>query len=106
MIINTGRGVLIDTKAVITALKKRKIGYLGIDVYEQEEKLFFEDHSYEIIEDDLIARLTTFSNVLITAHQAFFTDTAMNEIAKVTLSNIYEYFHNKNIQNEVTSSQK
>jgi D-lactate dehydrogenase len=101
MIINTGRGALIDTKAVINGLKKRKIGYLGIDVYEQEEKLFFKDHSYEIIEDDLIARLITFPNVLITAHQAFFTDTAMNEIAKVTLNNIYEYFYNKNLVNQV-----
>jgi D-lactate dehydrogenase len=101
MIINTGRGALINTKAVINGLKKRKIGYLGIDVYEQEEKLFFKDHSYEIIEDDLIARLITFPNVLITAHQAFFTDTAMNEIAKVTLNNIYEYFYNKNLVNQV-----
>lgn len=101
MIINTGRGALIDTKAVIQGLKKRKIGYLGLDVYEQEEKIFFKDLSYEIIEDDLIARLVTFPNVLITAHQAFFTDNAMNEIASTTLSNIYNFFYKKEITNEV-----
>jgi D-lactate dehydrogenase len=101
MIINTGRGALIDTKAVIDGLKKHKIGYLGIDVYEQEENLFFQDHSSEIIKDDLIARLVTFPNVLITAHQAFFTENAMNEIAKTTLNNIYEFFYYNRIINEV-----
>lgn len=101
MIINTGRGALIDTKAVINGLKKRKIGYLGIDVYEQEENLFFQDHSYEIIQDDLIARLITFPNVIITAHQAFFTQEAMDEIAKTTLNNIYQFFYFNNIINEV-----
>jgi D-lactate dehydrogenase len=101
MIINTGRGALIDTKAVIDGLKKRKIGYLGLDVYEQEENLFFQDHSSEIIKDDLIARLVTFPNVLITAHQAFFTENAMNEIAKTTLNNIYEFFYYNRIINEV-----
>ncbi|MCS7204229.1 MAG: 2-hydroxyacid dehydrogenase [Leptospiraceae bacterium] len=101
MIINTGRGALIDTKAVIQGLKKRKIGYLGLDVYEQEENLFFKDHSHEIIEDDLIARLITFPNVLITSHQAFFTENALNEIAHTTLSNIYNFFIKKQIVNEV-----
>ncbi len=102
MIINTGRGALIDTKAVIEGLKKRKIGYLGLDVYEQEENLFFKDHSYDIIEDDLIARLVTFPNVLITAHQAFFTENALNEIAKTTLQNLYKFFYNNKVENEVT----
>lgn len=88
MIINTSRGALIDTRAAIEALKTGKIGYLGIDVYEQEEKLFFQDHSEEIIEDDIIQRLMGFPNVLVTAHQAFFTREAMDEIAATTLQNI------------------
>jgi len=88
VIINTSRGGLIDTRAVIRGLKSKKIGALGIDVYEQEEKLFFRDLSGIIIEDDLIARLVTFPNVLITAHQGFFTTEALNQIAQTTLSNI------------------
>lgn len=88
MIINTSRGALIDTRAVIDALKRGKVGYLGIDVYEQEEKLFFHDHSEDIIEDDVIQRLMGFPNVLVTAHQAFFTREAMDEIAETTLHNI------------------
>lgn len=88
MLINTGRGALIDTKAVIEALKKGRLGYLGIDVYEQEDKLFFRDFSESIIQDELILRLMSFPNVLITAHQAFFTDEAMTEIAQTTLHNI------------------
>lgn len=101
MIINTGRGALIHTKSVIKGLKSKKIGYLGIDVYEQEENLFFKDHSYDIIQDDDIARLITFPNVLITAHQAFFTENALNQIAKTTLSNIYNFFIKNEITNEV-----
>ncbi len=88
MLINTGRGALIDTKAVIEALKSGHLGYLGLDVYEQEEGLFFHDLSHEIIQDDQIARLMTFPNVLITSHQAFFTHEAMTEIARVTLQNV------------------
>ncbi len=87
-IINTSRGGLIDTGAVIRGLKSRKVGALGIDVYEQEEKLFFHDLSGMILEDDLIARLATFPNVLITAHQGFFTTEALDQIAHTTLSNI------------------
>ncbi len=89
MIINTGRGKLIDTKAAINALKTGAIGYLGIDVYEQEEKLFFKDLSSQIIQDDLIQRLMSFPNVLVTAHQAFFTEEALTEIANTTLQNIH-----------------
>ena len=81
MIINTSRGGLIDTKAVIDGLKSKHIGYLGIDVYEQEEKLFFRDLSHTIIEDDTIQRLMSFPNVLVTAHQAFFTEEALHQIA-------------------------
>ncbi|MCM4164880.1 MULTISPECIES: 2-hydroxyacid dehydrogenase [unclassified Arenibacter] len=88
MLINTSRGALVDTKAVINGLKSGKIGYFGIDVYEEEEGLFFEDHSDEILQDDVIARLMTFSNVLITSHQAFLTDTALTNIADTTIYNL------------------
>jgi len=88
MIINTGRGALIDTRAAIEGLKTRKIGYLGIDVYEQEDKLFFRDLSSKIITDDDIQRLMSFPNVLVTAHQAFFTNEALETIADVTLNSI------------------
>jgi D-lactate dehydrogenase len=91
MLINTGRGKLIDTKAVIGALKSKKLGYLGMDVYEEEENLFFEDHSNDIINDDMFCRLQTFSNVLITGHQGFFTQEAVNNIARVTLENISNF---------------
>jgi len=87
-IINTGRGGLLDTKAVIDALKNGTIGALGLDVYEQEEKLFFKDLSSTIIQDDIIQRLMSFSNVLITGHQGFFTKEAMEKIARTTLENI------------------
>lgn len=91
MIINTGRGALLDTKAVIAALKNGKIGSLGIDVYEEEENLFFQDLSLTIIQDDQFARLQTFNNVLITGHQAFFTREALVNIAETTLQNIKDY---------------
>ncbi len=100
MLINTSRGGLIDTKAVITALKSRKIGYLGIDVYEQEEKLFFRDLSEDIIEDDTIQRLMSFPNVLVTAHQAFFTEEALGQIADTTLSNIQQLSQQKILTNK------
>jgi D-lactate dehydrogenase len=88
MLINTGRGALIDTNAIIAALKSGQIGALGLDVYERESALFFEDLSNQIIQDDTFARLMTFPNVMITGHQAFFTEDAMRAIAEVTLSNI------------------
>ncbi len=84
MLINTSRGALIDTPAVIAALKTGRIGHLGIDVYEQEEQLFFRDRSGDIIEDDTIQRLMSFPNVLVTAHQAFFTREALDQIADTT----------------------
>ena len=101
MLINTSRGALVDTKAVIKGLKKGKIGALGIDVYEQEEQLFFEDLSDEIIMDDVITRLMAFPNVLITSHQAFFTHEALEQIAGVTLSNISAFEQNEELINEV-----
>ncbi|RYD71045.1 MAG: 2-hydroxyacid dehydrogenase, partial [Sphingobacteriales bacterium] len=88
MLINTSRGAVLCTKDVIEALKTGKIGYLGIDVYEQEEKLFFRDLSESVIQDDMILRLLSFPNVLITSHQAFFTHEALTEIAQVTLGNL------------------
>lgn len=91
MLVNTGRGKLLDTKAVIVALKSKKLGYLGIDVYEEEESLFFENHSYEIIDDDVFCRLQTFPNVLITGHQGFFTQEAVQNIATTTLENISNF---------------
>jgi D-lactate dehydrogenase len=87
-IINTSRGGLINTVDIISALKSRKVGALCIDVYEQEEKLFFRDLSSNIIDDDNIQRLMSFPNVLITAHQAFFTEEALTEIAQVTMRNL------------------
>jgi D-lactate dehydrogenase len=101
MLINTSRGGLIDAKAAIDALKKGKLGYLGIDVYEQEEKLFFHDLSENIIEDDVIMRLLSFSNVLITAHQGFLTDEALTQIALVTLQNVSDFEQGKKLVNMV-----
>ncbi len=101
MIINTSRGALINTADVIEGLINKKIGYLGIDVYEQEENLFFEDLSEHIIQDDLILRLISFPNVLITSHQAFFTKEAMKEITLTTLDNIKSFEDNIELQNEV-----
>lgn len=100
MLINTSRGALVQTSDVIHALKKGKIGYFGIDVYEQEEKLFFKDHSEDIIEDDEIQRLMSFPNVLVTAHQAFFTNEALSQIAVTTLGNIDSLLKQKNIENK------
>ncbi|KXJ60490.1 MAG: hydroxyacid dehydrogenase [Alteromonas sp. Nap_26] len=88
MLINTSRGGLIDSNAMIQGLKSKKIGYLGLDVYERESELFFTDHSNEIIQDDNFQRLTTFPNVLITGHQGFFTQEALSEIAHITVDNI------------------
>ncbi len=88
MLINTSRGGLIDTQAVVDALKSGRIGSLGLDVYEEEGDLFFRDLSDEIIHDDLFTRLLTFPNVIITAHQAFLTREALTEIANITLRNI------------------
>lgn len=100
MIINTSRGGLIETASVIEGLKEGRIGYLGIDVYEQEEKLFFRDLSEDIIQDDNIQRLMSFPNVLVTAHQAFFTNEALTQIALVTFNNIKSLLTNNDIENK------
>ncbi|WP_138498246.1 2-hydroxyacid dehydrogenase [Nostoc sp. PA-18-2419] len=101
MLINTSRGALIDTQAVIEGLKSGKIGYLGVDVYEQESELFFEDLSGEIIQDDIFQRLTTFPNVLITGHQAFFTAEALYKIAETTFANITDVEQGRPCANEI-----
>jgi len=102
MLINTSRGKLVDTASVIQALKDEHLGFLGIDVYEQEEKLFFRDLSDMVIRDDQIAQLMIFPNVLITAHQGFFTKESMEEITRTTLQNIDDYMSGKTSDNEVS----
>jgi D-lactate dehydrogenase len=95
MVINTSRGALIDTLAVIEGLKSGKIGSLGLDVYEEEEQIFFEDRSGLIIPDDVFSRLLTFPNVIITGHQAFFTREALLNIAATTIGNITRFENNQ-----------
>ncbi len=102
MLINTGRGALIDSKALTGALKSGQLGYLGMDVYEQEENLFSQDLSDTIIPDELILRLMTFPNVLITAHQAYLTEEALSEIARVTLRNIDCFVKGGVLENQIT----
>jgi D-lactate dehydrogenase len=101
MLINTSRGALIDTVAVIQALKSGKIGYLGLDVYEEEERIFFEDRSGLIIPDDLFARLLTFPNVIITGHQAFFTREALENIARTTIDNFTKFQRGQKLETQV-----
>jgi D-lactate dehydrogenase len=101
MLINTSRGALVNTQAAIDALKHQQLGYLGIDVYEEEEHLFFRDLSESIIHDDVIARLMTFPNVLITAHQGFFTREALEEITTTTLQNLTDFEAGRESGNEV-----
>jgi D-lactate dehydrogenase len=95
ILINVSRGALIDTKALIEALKCGKLGGVGLDVYEEEEGVFFEDLSCQILQDDELARLLTFPNVLITAHQAFLTREALAEIARVTVANLTAFANGK-----------
>jgi D-lactate dehydrogenase len=106
MLINTSRGALIDTPAAIDGLKSGRIGYLGLDVYEEEAELFFEDHSGHVIQDDIFMRLATFPNVLITAHQAFFTSTALEEIARVTMANLTAFERGESTPNELLPAAK
>ena len=101
MIINTGRGKLINTKHLIEGLKSGKIGSAGLDVYEEESKYFFEDMSDRVLTDDILARLLTFNNVIITSHQGFFTQEAIHNIALVTLENIRSFIEGKPLVNEV-----
>ena len=101
MIINTGRGRLIDTKALVQGLKSGKIGSAGLDVYEEEGDYFFEDFSIKGLDDDVLARLLTFPNVLVTSHQAFFTHEALANISDTTLENIRLFFSNGDLPNEI-----
>ncbi|MFQ3621850.1 MAG: 2-hydroxyacid dehydrogenase [Spirochaetales bacterium] len=101
LLINTGRGALIDTKALIEALKTNHLGGAGLDVYEEEEEYFFEDFSSTIITDDILARLLTFPNVLITGHQAFLTQEALSAIAITTLKNVQDFFQSGSLPNEI-----
>jgi D-lactate dehydrogenase len=101
MLVNTSRGAVLDTRAVIDALKSGRLGSLALDVYEEEADLFFEDLSRHAIQDDVFARLLTFPNVLITAHQAFFTSDALEAIARITLSNITDIENGQSCPNEV-----
>jgi D-lactate dehydrogenase len=103
MLINTSRGALIDTLAVIEALKSGRIGYLGLDVYEEEEQIFFEDRSSLIISDDVFSRLLTFPNVIITGHQGFFTREALENIAASTIDNITRFENGEVLANQVVS---
>lgn len=102
MLINTSRGGLIDTAAVIEGLKAGQIGSLGLDVYEEEGDLFFEDLSQNVIQDDLFARLLMFPNVVVTGHQAFFTQNALEQIAKTTLENITLFEQGQPSPNEIS----
>lgn len=101
MLINTSRGAVIEAQAVLKGLKSGKVGALGLDVYEEESEIFFEDFSDTGISDDTLARLLTFPNVLITSHQAFFTKEAMANISQVTLANISEIERSVTCENEI-----
>jgi len=101
MLINTGRGRLIDSRALVAGLKSRKVGYAGLDVYEEEEDCFYEDLSGGGLEDDVLSRLLSFPNVLVTSHQGFFTEEAVGQIAQITLENIQAYLEGKPLVNEV-----
>lgn len=105
MLINTSRGQVIDTRAIIAALKSGKVGYLGLDVYEEEADLFFENLSNRIINDDVFSRLQTFPNVLITGHQAFFTREALANIAETTIANITAFERGEVLVNSVSAKQ-
>ena len=104
MLINTSRGALVDANAAITALKSGILGHLGLDVYEEEGDLFFQDLSATVIQDDVFMRLLTFPNVLITGHQAFFTREAVQHIAETTLGNIGAFERGETLANAVTAA--
>ena len=101
MIVNTGRGALIDSVDLVEALKDKKVGAAALDVYEEEEDYFFEDKSSQVIEDDILGRLLSFHNVLLTSHQAYFTEEAVEAITVTTLNNIKAFVEGKELLNEV-----
>lgn len=102
-LINTGRGALIDTRALIEALKEERVGAAALDVYEEEENVFFEDLSGKVLRDDVLARLLTFPNVLVTSHQGFLTREALRNIALTTLQNISDFENGRELKNEVAA---
>lgn len=106
MLINTSRGGLVKTSAVLAGLKSGKIGYFGIDVYEEEKGIFFYDRSNQVLQDEILAQLMVFPNVLITSHQAFLTDTALRNIAETTFESINAWAEGKESPNELTMSAK
>lgn len=101
MLINTGRGQLIHTEALIDGLKEKKIGSAGLDVYEEEANYFYEDTSDRIMDDDVLARLLSFNNVIVTSHQGFFTREALDNIARTTMQNISDFAEHRKLANEV-----
>ena len=105
VIINTSRGALVDAEALLAGIKDRRIGAACLDVYEEESEFFFEDLSGHIVEDDILARLITMPNVIVTSHQAFLTEEALANIADTTINNITEFFNNGNCRNEVCYKQ-
>ena len=105
ILVNTGRGQLIDSADLVEALKDKKIGAVALDVYEEEENYFFEDKSTQVIEDDILGRLLSFYNVLITSHQAYFTKEAVGAITVTTLNNIKDFVEGRPLVNEVPQNQ-
>ena len=101
VIVNTSRGALIDAEALLTGIKTRKVGAACLDVYEEESELFFEDYSGHIVEDDTLARLITMPNVIVTSHQAFLTEEALQNIAETTVQNILTFFQTGTCENEI-----
>jgi D-lactate dehydrogenase len=105
MLINTSRGGLIDTEALVQALKSRHLGAVGLDVYEEEGDLFFRDLSGQILQDDVFARLLSFPNVIVTGHQAFFTREALGDIAAATMRNIESFASGTSNENSLNAAQ-
>lgn len=101
VIINTSRGALVDAEALLAGIKSRKVGAACLDVYEEESDLFFEDNSGHILEDDVLARLISMPNVIVTSHQAFLTEEALESIAKTTVNNLISFFENGQCENEL-----
>lgn len=101
IILNTSRGAIIESQALLKALKERKLGGAGLDVYEEESNIFYEDFSEEIIGDDVLSLLVSMPNVIVTSHQAFLTDEALKNIADTTINNLEDYFNGKELKNEI-----
>ena len=104
IILNTSRGAIVDAPALLEGIKSRKIGAACLDVYEEESDLFFEDNSGHILDDDILARLISMPNVIVTSHQAFLTEEALENIAETTLDGVCAYFENGSLKNEVSYS--